>query len=110
MSRSYKKRPYYKAKDQDGRKTANKKVRRMNKVILNRNEEDGRHDFIQNGRSHRKISNPYDVCEYVTYQSESDWLKQAESYKKEMENGLGGHYFRKYQQAHEEWARLFKRK
>lgn len=113
MSRSYKKNPYYKAKYAGGRKIANRKARRMNKVhALKCQVERGNEKYmvIQSGKSHRKVSNPYDVCEYVSYKTEKEWAKQKESHEKEIAHGITKVHFRRQQLTHDEWAILFKRK
>jgi len=81
MSRSYKKTPI--AKDHNsgkwGKKQANRRVRRCNQSI-------------PNGKSYRKLYNPWDIHDYVSYCSYRQELKYRESLEKRVSQGIDSSY------------------
>ena len=86
MSRSRKKFPIVKCEDscKQGKKFANKKVRRFK-------------GFIPNGKSYKKLYCSWDICDYYFSVSEKDIIRTWLAKQKALENGvedwtLGTHY------------------
>ena len=64
MSKSYRKKPFYKAHCSDGKKLANERVR---------NAED-----IPNGNGYKKVFSSYDVIDYTIYAPWEEWKTATE--------------------------------
>lgn len=96
MSRSYKKNP--RNKDNAGgkkwqKRVANKKVRRYD-------------DIIQNGKAYRKITDPWDICDFNYRVSYADYLNDY-FYDPVMRRIKG---FETEEDCYRQWFRYYKRK
>lgn len=97
MSRSYKKRPIVKDRNKGMRTFANRKVRNYKGVI-------------PCGKAYRKISESYDICDYIFEKTYNEYLKDLESNEKSFLNGACSYRNKAVENPYYEWAKDYKYK
>lgn len=101
MSRSYKKNTFCKKAEKHEKNLANRKVRRHK-------------DHLPQGKQYRKIYNSYDICEYISRETDYSRQKSFESDLQSYINGALDYDPRdaKYTRWHNKnyWEKYYKRK
>ncbi|PLS15071.1 hypothetical protein CVD28_24825 [Bacillus sp. M6-12] len=96
MSRSYKKTPVVTDghSGKEAKKFANRKVRRY------------KHE-LANGKAYRRVFNPYDIHDHISYYSYQSFKKDQEAHQKEVDNGVAKYSF--YTDEND-WQKCYRRK